>query len=485
MPDHQDPALTVHHHATGDRAETDRDRDQPARAEGRVGSAVGAVPDDAEPVVPRPFVGHPPGDDQAAVGLQSEREAGSGRARDRRRDPAGPGERGVRGTGGGVPRHGEVADSRRLRGVTRDDDGAVGLDRDRVGAVDPSGEVGRHASADPEAGVRDTVAVVALEAEVLPRRGRVVDDADHDDQPVVLDRDVGGVPQEPGVQARGDRATRAEPRVDAPIGLVPGQGRVARGQDLAVGLDRQRLDAGPAGRGDLAVRAEGRVQGGDRRGSAAGHGHVGDVGRGHHPLTAGHRAQLVRIGGLRADGDAVPGSGRKRSGEHEGPVGGDGSVERFVAQHQAVALQPGHRPADREGGHRVVVDDGEDHRRRTSDRRADRIRQRDGQRLVVLVDRIVDDGDRHERDRGVAVVEPHALRRRHVVGAGRGRSVRRRHPSADRSCAAAGPQDQHRPLTVALADAERRGAERQLPRTCGARGGRRQGGGRRTRGRSG
>ena len=80
------------------------------------------------------------------------------------------------------------------RRVTDDDDHAVGLDRDPVGAVDAAEEVGRDGAGIAEVRVGRAVGEEALHAEVLTRAAP--DDADHDDLVVGLHRDVGGAVEE-------------------------------------------------------------------------------------------------------------------------------------------------------------------------------------------------------------------------------------------------------------------------------------------------
>ena len=113
-----------------------------------------------------------------------------------------------------------------------------------------------------------------------------------------------------GVEAVVTRAAGAERLVEGAVGVVAGERVVAGGDDLAVGLDGDRVAAVESRRDDLAAVAEGRVELVVGRRGDTGDVDVRDVGVGDGAGPVGDGADLHRFRRLGVDGDVVAGTRR-------------------------------------------------------------------------------------------------------------------------------------------------------------------------------
>src|SRR5262249_38216058 len=125
--------------------------------------------------------------------------------------------------------------------------------------------------------------------------------------------------------------------------------------------------------------------------------------------------------------DEEPAVGGGGQGRRRGEAGGDRRLREPVRQLHA--------------GGRVVIDDGDRHRRGAAQRRAARRgAQRQGQRLVALHGAILEDRD-GERLARLAIGEGERARRGRVVAAGGRRAVAGGVVDGHRTVGAAGPRD--------------------------------------------
>src|SRR5262249_50623276 len=202
-----------------------------------------------------------------------------------------------------------------------------------------------------------------------------------------------------------------------------------------------------------------------------------------------HDVDEVVGGEVRIDGDPdqaalLLGDGRDREGRgaEQRAVLDDADVAALLEDEEAAVGgggqgrrrgEPGGDRRLREPGRqlhatgRVVIDDGERHRRGAAQRRtARRGAQRQGQRLVAL-HRDIFQGRDGECLARLAVGEGERARRGGVVTAGRGRAVAGRVVDAHRAAGAARPRDRDGQRPAALAQAVGGGVELERARLGG------------------